>query len=125
VVTAIINQLKTGSIKTVKQRGSTKVNLQPPYVIVWGPELIQKPGYENRGKNQYFIAAHFKRGFGNQLDDYIIDEVVTLLNKQILTTRDLRDVRLKVSGGPSNMIEGHDDKTISKERIFITAAIYD
>lgn len=122
---AIIDQLKTGSITTVIPRGSVEVNPTPPYVVVWGPDFIEQPGNENKGKNQYFISAHFPRGFINQLDDYIINEVYDLLHKQILTTRDLRNVRLHVSGGPSNMIEGNADNTISKERVFITCGIYD
>lgn len=124
MISAIITQLKTGSITKVFRKGSITVNPQPPYVKVWGPELIQKPGYENIGKNQYFIAVHFKRGYGKDLDEYITNEVVTLLNKVILTTADFRDVRLHVSGGPSTLIEGNDDNTISKERVFISAGIY-
>lgn len=125
MIKAIVTQLKTGTIKTVIRRGSITVNPSAPYVVVWGPELIPQPGHYNQGQNQYFIACHFNRGYGDDLDDYITNEVVDLLNKQILTTRDFRKVQLHVSGGPSNMIEGHDDKTISKERIFTTAAIYD
>lgn len=124
MISAIITQLKTGSITRVYRKGSNKVNPQPPYVIVWGPELIQQPGCDNRGKNQFFIAAHFKRGYAKDLDEYIFNEVLTLLNNEILTTGDYRDVRLHVSGAPSTLIEGNADCTISKERVFISAAIY-
>ena len=124
MLTAIIDQLKTGSISTVLPRGAITTNPQPPYVIVWGPELIGQPGDEDRGKNQYFISVHYARGYINQLNDYIYNEIVSLLNEQRLTTRDLRKATLKISGAPSNLIEGNDDNTISKERVFITAGIY-
>lgn len=124
MITAIINRLKTGNITTVIPRGSIKTNPMPPYVVVWGPELIPQPGDEDRGKNQYFIAVHYKRGFINQIDDYIYDEIIELLHDQRLTMRDGRQATLKISGAPSNLIEGNDDGTISKERVFITAGIY-
>lgn len=124
MLTAIINQIKTGTIQTVIPRGSVQVNPTPPYVVVWGPELVPQPGNEDRGKNQYFIAVHFNRGFINHVNDYIYNEVVDLLDGQRLTTRDGRQATLYVSGAPSNLIEGNDDNTISKERIFITAGIY-
>jgi hypothetical protein len=124
LITAIIDKLKTGTIQNVYPRGSIAVNPQPPYVVVWGPELIPQPGYESRGKNQYFISVHFSRGCINELDDYIYNEIVDLLNEQVLVMRDLRKAKLQISGAPSNLIEGNDDNTISKERVFITAGIY-
>ena len=124
MITAIINQLKTGSITNVYPRGDIITNYQPPYVIVWGPELVPQPGNEDQGKNQYFISAHFTRGFINQLDDYIYDEIVDLLNNFRGVMRDGRKATLHISGAPSNLIEGNDDNTISKERVFITAGIY-
>jgi hypothetical protein len=124
VIVAIIAQLKTGSITNVYPRGSTIINPSPPYVIVWGPELIPQSGNEDRGKNQYFISVHFPKGFVNQLEDYIYNEVVSLLNNFRGVMRDGRQATLKISGAPSNLIEGNDDNTISKERIFITAGIY-
>jgi len=123
--TAIITQLKTGSIKTVLPKGAMTTNPQPPYVIVWGPVLIPQPGNEDRGKNQYFISVHFPRGYVNDLDNYIYNETVDLLHNERLTMRDGRKATLKISGDPSDLIEGNDDNTISKERIFITAGIYD
>lgn len=124
MITAIINRLKTGTITTVIPRGTNLVNITPPYVVVWGPELIPSPGDEDRGKNQYFISAHFSRGYVNQLDDYIYNEVVDLLDKYRATMRDGRIATLYISGAPSNIIEGNDDETISKERTFISAGIY-
>lgn len=124
MLSAIITQLKTGSITTVLPRGAVTTNPQPPYVIVWGPELIPQAGDEDRGKNQYFIAAHFARGFVNELDDYVYNELVDLLDEEVLIMRDLRKAKLRISGAPSNLIEGNDDNTISKERTFITAGIY-
>jgi len=124
MITAIINKLKTGSITNVYPRGCVVVNPPAPYVIVWGPELVPQPGEDSRGKNQYFISVHYTRGFINQLDDYIYNEVVDLLNNIRFVMRDGRRATLHISGAPSNLIETNDDNTISKERIFITAGIY-
>jgi hypothetical protein len=124
LITAIIDRLKTGTIKNVYPRGSIVQNPSAPYVVVWGPELIPQPGYDDRGKNEYFISVHFQRGFINDLDDYIYNEIINLLNNYRIISRDGRKATLKISGAPSTLIEGNDDVTISKERVFITAGIY-
>lgn len=121
---AIEDRLKTGSITRVYPKGDVVSNIQPPYIIIGGPVLVPQPGNEDRGKNQYTIYVHFQRGYVDQLDDYIYIELVSLLHKQRLTMRDGRKATLHISGAPSDLIEGNDDGTISKERIFITAAIY-
>jgi hypothetical protein len=124
MITAIIRKLKTGTISNVYPRGCAVVNPAPPYIIVWGPELIPQPGENSMGINQYFISVHFARGFVNQLDDYIYNEIVPLLDNIRFVMRDGRKATLHKSDAPSNLIESNDDNTISKERVFITAAIY-
>ena len=123
MITAIINQLKTGSIQNVFPRGQNKTNPPPPYVVVWTGEPIQQDNTEN-GLNQYFVNAHFVKGANNQLNDYIENEVYALLDKQILTTRDGRKVKIMVTSQIGRIVEGNDDGTISKERLCQTVMIW-
>lgn len=122
---AIVDQLKTGSILNVYPKGDPVLNPVPPYIIVWQDSPVQDTGKLDQGKNLYTISVHFQRGFINYLDDYLFIELKTLLNKQILTTRDGRRVQVYIDfEGISTLIEGNDDNTISKERQAWTVAFY-
>jgi hypothetical protein len=124
MLSAIIMQLRTGTITRVYPKGGVPVNLAAPYIVCWGPDFIAKPGYDNQGKNVYTISVHYMKGFVNDLDDYIYNTLQTLLHKQSLLTRDNRTVKLYLNGEVSDLIEGNADGTISKERNAVTAGIY-
>lgn len=124
MLSAIVHELRTGTIGNVMPKGSVQVNPSPPYIIVWQPPFIPQPGADNMGKNIYIVSVHFKKGFINDLDDYIFNELQTLLHKKSLLTRDKRHVKIYVSPIVSTLIEGNDDGTISKERELETAGIY-
>jgi len=124
LIKAIITQLKTGSLTRVYPKGSNIVTPIAPYIFVWGPAFISQGGNDGMGQNQYMISVHYQKGFINQLDDYIYNELLTLLHKKKMITRDLRTVTLYLNGSVSEIIEGNKDGTISKERDILTAAIY-
>jgi len=125
LIKAIITQLKTGSITNVIPRGQNIVNPEKPYVVVWGPETIQQTGMDREGKNLYYINTHFPKGYINQLDDYVYNELPTLLpDKMRLTTRDGRIVQLFLTMDIGVIVEGNDDGTLSKERVFETIAMF-
>lgn len=125
MIKAIITQLKTGSITNVIPRGQNIVNPEKPYVVVWGPETIQQTGMDREGKNLYYINTHFPKGYINQLDDYVYNELPTLLpDKMRLTTRDGRIVQLFLTMDIGVIVEGNDDGTLSKERVFETIAMF-
>lgn len=123
MITAIINQLKTGSIANVIPRGQNISNPSQPYVVVSDLEGIQQGNTEN-GLNEYSINVHFPKGHINQLDDYIENELYTLLNKKTLITRDSRKVEIKVTSQIGRLVEDNDDKTMSKERVCQTVMIW-
>ena len=123
MITAIINQLKTGSIQNVFPRGQNKTNPNQPYVVVWKNEPIQQGNTEN-GLYEYVVNAHFPKGHINQLDDYIELEMYSLLNKKTLETKDGRKVPIWVTSQIGRLVEGNDDGTISKERICQTVMIW-
>jgi hypothetical protein len=125
MITAIITKLKTGSITNVIPRGGTVANPSTTYVVVWKDSpVVQAGGDGTRGTNQYYISAHFPKGFINELEDYIENEIAALLHKKILTARDGRKIQLLKTANISPIIEGNDDGTISMDRLFETVAIY-
>jgi len=122
LTTAIINQLKTGSISNVIQKGDPISNPGNPYVVVWAAAPIPQAGNDNMGKREYMVSVHFPPGYSNDIDDYM-DEAFLLLDGQRLTTRDLRKVTLTGTLYISSLIEGNNDGTISKERNFVSAGM--
>jgi hypothetical protein len=125
MIAAIITELKKGTIKNVIPRGQNIVNPISPYVVVWGPETVQQAGRDREGKNMYYINTHFPKGYINQIDDYVYNELSILLpNKILLTTRDGRRVQLFVTMEIGGIVEGNTDGTISRERVFETVAMY-
>ena len=110
----IITRLKTGSIKSVV--GFGELNLpKPPYIVV-------KPEREmaGRGRN-YRIIAHYAPGQLAFLEDYIRDEVMTLLDTYGATTRNGNYQVCYATEEWSDIIT-NDDGTISMEQCFLVAS---
>jgi hypothetical protein len=125
MITAIINKLKTGSITNVIPKGGILANPETPYVVVWKDSpIVQSGRMENSGTNQYYISVHYPKGYINQIDDYIENETVSLLDGVTFSTRDGRKVKLHKTADMSPLIEGNDDGTISRDRLFMSVAIY-
>ncbi len=124
MIKAIIDKLKIGSISNVIPFGQNVSNPNKPYVVVWQGEPTQQAGTEN-GNNEFFVNAHFPKGWINEITDYIEIEVYQLLHNQILTTRDSRKVKIQATSRIGRIIMGNDDGTISKDRVFITPGIYE
>jgi hypothetical protein len=113
MITAIINRLKTGSIREVVLFGDSDRVPEPPYVVVkteTGP--IQ---------NRYIrLIVHMNQGEQDLLEDYIFHELTTLLGKQVwLTGRNGGQFRLFNAEMWSEPILGNNDETIAMERVFI------
>ena len=109
MITAVVALLKTGSIKNVVPFGSASAGI--PYVVV-KPE--QAPG-----GRRFRIIAHYAAGQQIYLEAYIRDEVVTLLDKQLLTSRNGNHNRLELEDEYLDITVGNDDSTISMERCFL------
>jgi len=124
MVKAIIEQLKTGSIPDVIQSGHNISNTNKPYVVVWQDTTTQQGDSQN-GNNNFYINAHFPKGWVDEITDYIEVEVYQLLHDKILTTRDSRKVRIEATSQIGKIIPGNDDGTISKERVFTAPGIYE
>jgi hypothetical protein len=109
---AIIEALKTGSLKRVILFGNSDKMPAAPYVVV-KPE----PGVSN-GRVNFRIIVHVKQGYQDKLNDYIFQELSGILsNKQITDEKGNKFTVISTNEwtGPIGM---NDDHTISMERIF-------
>ena len=116
MITAIITQIKTGSITNVHAKGDGEANLKPPYIIVWESSRSQK-GY-GQAVGGFFVSYHDVKGAQDAIDNYMNGELVTLLHKVILTDSQSNKFRLEDTNQLSILIETNDDGTISKDRLF-------
>jgi hypothetical protein len=110
MITKIVAQLKTGSIKKVIPYG--KPIPTPPYIVV--KEFTHPMG------NGYFIIVHFNQGQQILLDDYIKKDIPTLLNNFKATTRNgnLQELQSDIFEPIPELQVQNDDDTISKERVY-------
>ena len=116
MVKAIIDRLKTGSIKNVIPFGES--NLPPaPYIVV-----KQTSSSIARGIN-YKIFVHYPPGYEKFLTDYVMNELVNLLDGYGATTDNGNYKELEIIIEDVGFINTHnDDKTISMYRSFLAPA---
>jgi hypothetical protein len=113
MITAIINRLKTGSIKRVVLFGDSDRIPEPPYVVV----KSEKGPIQNR---YIRLIIHRNQGEQDLLENYVFNELTDLLGKHVwLTTQNGGRFRLLNGEIWSEPILGNDDGTIAMERIFI------
>jgi len=116
MITKIVAQLKTGTIKTVVPYGYGKAPATLPYVVVKRESVMNMQW-------RWRIIAHMLPGQNVSLDDYVFKEVPTLLNDFALTTRLGNTDALVHSDEYSDVAPQNDDGTISMERIFYSPHI--
>jgi len=111
MLSKVIEQIKTGSITNVVPYGSALP--ATPYVVV-------RPERDPLDRGRVFrIIAHYQPGQQAWLEDYIFDEILTLLDEFTATSRHGNDNRLVTEQEYTDIIVDNDDGTISMERRFL------
>jgi hypothetical protein len=114
MITKIVERLKTGTYKNVVQFGVEKLP-SAPYVVV---------KYEREALGAlYRVIAHFKPGQNTFLEDYVTDELMTLLDEYESTTRHGNFQKVYATDEMSGIITDNDDGTIAMERVFLAPGI--
>jgi len=121
ITKAIIEQLKTGSLTTVYPRGNMETypggknstELLVPYVLVYDDYAVNAYYITDNTIAPYVIEAHFPVGFIDNLNSYIENEIITLLNRKRLTDSDGYTFQVFVTADISIMSEPNDDRSIS------------
>ncbi|MDD3388208.1 MAG: hypothetical protein PHU58_07050 [Prevotella sp.] len=108
----IINQLKTGKIKNVVAYGAGALPATP-YVVV----RIQKDPLERGRLIRLFV--HFAPGSNIFLEDYVLDDLSTLLNGFTFQTRHGNTQKVEFIDDYGEVVPDNDDKSISMERSFL------
>ena len=104
----IVAQLKTGIIKNVVPFSAALPS--SPYVVV-------KPEYLPYGRG-FRVIAHADKGSNIALENYIMDEVITLLHNFTAKDRFGNNFTVKDTGEWTDVAAVSDDSTISMERLF-------
>lgn len=112
MITKIVEQLKTGSIKAVVPYG-TKDLPDPPYVVV---KPVKDP--LNRGR-LYRIIPHFLPGQNIFLEDYLFNELSDLLEGFATESRHGNYNSLLTENDYTDIVDSNNDKTINMERMFL------
>lgn len=124
ILQALITQLKTGSIKNVYTRGNYQVypggkdkhDLMEPYVLVFDDYPVNSYYTVNNNIQPVAVEAHYPAGYITELNNYIENELMTLLHRKRLSTIDntiTYNFQVFVTMHISFMSEPNDDKTIS------------
>lgn len=113
MITRIVEELKTGSVKNVVPFGKTRAKLEPPYTVV-----KREIDSLNRGIG-FRIIAHFMPGQNIFLDDYIDGEVPRMLDGFMALSRHGSRNHLLCEPLDADIITNNDDGTISRERVFL------
>jgi hypothetical protein len=117
LVKAIVERLKTGTIKNIVPFANSMKIPPPPYAVV-KPEVGAVPG-----TRQFRVIAHVEQGRMEELEKYVFTELPELL----LTGKDGQKVRLKDGDGRVYRLRSGDwtdvrpdgeGGTICMERIF-------
>ena len=93
ILSAIISQLKTGSIQNINTRGNYPVypagkdnkSLLDPYVFVYDDYAVSAYYSQNNSVQPIIVDAHFPLGYIDELNKYVENEVPELLNNKRLT----------------------------------------
>ncbi len=110
--TVIVARLKTGSIPDVVAFGTSTLPA-PPYVVV-------KPERDALGRGRVFrIIAHAEPDQQVFLQDYVFEELSTLLDGYTAETRLGNRNQVLSEQEWTDIIGNNDDGTISMERVFL------
>lgn len=114
MVIAIRNKLLTGSIKNVSVFGASNLP-SSPYVVI-----IQRKDPLGRGII-FTINAHYPPDYQIQLEDYVRNELVLLLDEFTATTRNGNYKVLEILEDETQVRPViNDDGTISMSRSFLS-----
>ena len=121
VLKAIINKLATGSITNVNTRGNMKTylagasddELLQPYVLVFDDFPVNSYYTTENTIRPIMIEVHYPAGYIDEVNKYIEEEIIELLNRQRLTDSEGYVFQVFVTAHVSTMSEPNDDRTIS------------
>ena len=118
MIAEIITRLKTGSITNIIPFGSATPSTVP-YIVV-------KPETNNRGRGVRIIL-HYKQGANmyvsggvtyTPMDDYIYDELPSLLSEWTMTNNHGESITVHDTGEITDITAVSDDNTVAMERLF-------
>jgi hypothetical protein len=117
MIAAIITRLKTGKIKSVIPFGTIDTPA-PPYIVVKQEVAMSGNGHNIR------VTVHMKPDQQQALDDFVRDDLSTLLSEWAGTSHNgaYNQLDKGIDEFPV-LIIGNDDGTIAMERVFLLPSV--
>lgn len=121
VLKAIMDKLATGSISNMYTRGNMETyvggknsdDLLEPYVLVFDDYAIDAYYTTENTIRPIIVEVHYPPGYIDEVNKYIEEEIVGLLNRKRLTDAEGYVFQVFTTSYLSIMVEPNDDKTIS------------
>ena len=118
VLKAIMDQLATGSITNIITRGNMETypagdELLNPYILVFDDYAVNSYYTTENTVRPIIVEVHYPAGYIDEVNKYIEEEVMQLLNRQRLTDSEGYVFQVFVTAHISVMSEPNDDRTIS------------
>lgn len=117
MLTDVVAQLKTGTIKDVVPFGDDGTPSGQMYLVV-------KQERDSLGRGWlYRVIGHAQPGQQKFLHQYMVSDVSTLLKNNVILCTAGNRMKLEDTGEITGFITGNDDGTISMERVFLEPSI--
>jgi hypothetical protein len=117
MITRIVAKLKTGTIKNVVPFGSANTPA-PPYIVV-------RPEADGLGRGRiYRIFVHMKPGQQTFLEDYLFNNIPTLLSNFSTDDRHGNHNKVLPEYEYTDITTNNDDGTISMEMRFLVPQVF-
>jgi hypothetical protein len=121
VLKAIMDQLATGSIANVYTRGNMEGypggkdsdEMLEPYVLVFDDFAVDAYYTTSNTIRPLMVDVHYPPGYIDELNKYVEEEIIELLNRKRLTDSEGYVFQVYVTADMGIMVEPNDDRTIS------------
>ena len=129
-LTALKAVIEQGSITNVVLRGDMETYPEPPYVIIFDDYALNSYYMLDNTVDPFVVEACFPVGWSEKCTKYVNQELMTMLNKKVITDAEDGTVfQVYSTANITPLIEpnddralskGNDDGTLSKQRRFFT-----
>lgn len=117
MLTDVVAELKSGTIKAVVPFGNDGTPSDPMYLVV-------KQERDTLGRGwAYRVIGHARPGQQKFLHQYMVKDVSDLLKDKVILCAEGNRMKLEDTGEITGFITGNDDGTISMERVFLEPSI--
>jgi len=127
---AIKSKLLTGSVTNIILSGGMEIYPELPCILLYDDFPLNTYYTQDNTINPFIVEVRYPAGYIDEVDKYIEEEVLTLLDRKVLydtendsyvqTFATANVTKLSEPNDDRALSKGNDDGTISKARRFFT-----